>query len=87
MRTQLQTETILKVLDHYVSAIPTKHIGTLHDEKERVQFLKALSIKNVLSKEKPTTLEELIEKVFKHEDEKKKYNDNDEREFKEVIGA
>lgn len=87
LRRQLDTDTIIKVLDYYVSAVPTKYIGTLHDEKERVKFLKALSIKNVLSKGKPTTLEELISQVFKHEDEKKKYNDNDEREFKEVIGG
>lgn len=86
LRRKLDTITILKVLDHYVSAVPAKYIGTVHDEKERVIFLKALSIKNVLTKEKHTTLEELTEQVFKHEDEKKKYHD-DERQFREVIGG
>lgn len=87
LRRKLDTKTILKVLDHYVSTIPTRSVGARYDSAERVTFLRAQSIRNVLSEEEPVKLEELVDKVFQTDDKKSKYDDNDVREFKEVIGG
>lgn len=83
---KLATKTILKVLDHYVPAVPSRGVGARYDAKERITFLKALSIRNVLSKEAVINLDELADKVFKSDKERRKYTD-DIREFKEVIGG
>jgi hypothetical protein len=87
LRQKLNTKTILKVLDYYVPTIPTRSIGAMHDSNELVIFLKAQSIRNVFSVRRPIELEELVNKVFSDNDNKKKYKDNEEKEFKEVMGA
>lgn len=87
LRKKLNSKTILKVLDYYVSTIPTRSVRAKYDSEERVIFLKAQSIRNVLSEEEPVKLEELTDKAFQNDDKKEKYDDNDVREFKEVIGG
>lgn len=84
---KLDTKTILKVLDHYVSSVPSRGVGASYDAKEREIFLKALSIRNVLSTEAFINLDKLADKVFNADEEKGKYGNDDIREFKEVLGG
>lgn len=87
LHNKLNTKTILKVLDYYVSITPTRTVGSRYDSKEREIFLKAQSIRNILSNEEAFKLEELAKKVFQTDDKKRKHDNNDLREFKEVIGG
>ena len=82
----MEDSLISKTLDYYVPKIASQGAGSRHESKERITFLKALSIRCVLSKVLVIHLDDLMPEVYKSEDKKGNYSD-DIKEFKEVIGG
>lgn len=83
---KMSAKKILKALDYYVPNETSQGVSSRFDSKERTIFLKALSIRKVISEDSTINLEELIPEVYKSDDKKRKYTD-EIREFKEVIGG
>lgn len=83
---KLDTEKILNTLDYYVPPTASKAVGDNYNSRDRNLFLKALSIRKVISKNLILNLEELIPEAYKSKDKKRGYSD-EIREFKEVIGG
>ena len=85
---KLKAKTILQVLDYYVPTIPSQLVASWHSAKERITFLRAQSIRTLITIRDHFDLEEFVERVFQEKDEKKRYKAEDKRrEFKEVIGG
>ncbi|MEQ8474509.1 MAG: hypothetical protein RIC35_25145 [Marinoscillum sp.] len=82
----MEESLISKTLDYYVPKIASQGAGSRHESKERITFLKALSIRCILSKVSVIHLDDLMPEVYKSEDKKRNYSD-DIKEFKEVIGG
>ncbi|WP_029034556.1 hypothetical protein [Salinimicrobium terrae] len=78
--------SILNTLAYYIPDRASHGVGSRYDSKERVMFLKAHSIRYVLSENLVVQLDDLMPKLYKSENQKRNYTD-DIREFKEVIGG
>lgn len=83
---KLNTQNILKVLDYYLPEETPQGIAGNFVSKDRTQFLKAVSIRNVLLSKSEIDLEDLLPESFKSS-EKQRGKASDIKEFKEVIGA
>ncbi|WP_299187583.1 hypothetical protein [uncultured Aquimarina sp.] len=82
----LDTTGILKALDYYVPNQASQGISSRFDSKERIVFLKALSIRKIISEDSVLNLDDLIPKVYRFDAKKRNYTD-EIKEFKEVIGG
>lgn len=82
----MEDSLISKTLDYYVPKTASQGAGSRYESKERITFLKALSIRCVLSKVSVIHLDDLMPEVYKSEGKKRDYSD-DIKEFKEVIGG
>ncbi|QCK15228.1 ATP-binding protein [Mangrovivirga cuniculi] len=82
----MEDSLITKTLDYYVPNVASQGAGSRYESKESITFLKALSIRCVISKISEINLDDLMPKVYKSEDKKRSYSD-DIKEFKEVIGG
>ncbi|RED92435.1 ATP-binding protein [Marinoscillum furvescens] len=82
----MKDSLIARTLDYYVPKIASQGAGLRYESKERIIFLKALSIRCVLSKVSDINLDDLMPRVYTSEDKKRNYTD-DIKEFKEVIGG
>ncbi|MDO6517790.1 hypothetical protein [Zobellia uliginosa] len=83
---KMNATVILKVLDYYVPIKASRGIITRFNSKERSVFLKALSIRSVISKQFIFNLEALMPDAYKSDDKNRNYS-NEIREFKELVGG
>lgn len=81
---KLDNVKILKVLDYYVSNRATQGVGFEHSSRERTIFLKALSIRMIISGLSKIELDEILPQVYLSNKKKRDYS-NDIKEFKEVV--
>ncbi|MEQ9467421.1 MAG: hypothetical protein RLN88_08420 [Ekhidna sp.] len=77
---------ILQALDYYVPKQATIGVGATYDSRERVVFLKALAIRNILSKKSAMDLDAMIPERYKSDDKKRRFTE-EIKEFKEVVGS
>lgn len=82
----MDSKMILKVLDYYVPEKATRSISTRFNSKSRILYLKALSIRKILSKKLSLNLEILIPDEYKLEKNKRDYSE-EIRDFKELVGS
>ncbi len=83
---KLDATAILDALDYYVPYLASQGVAARYDSKERTLFLKALSIRKVISNDLVIDLDEIMPKVYKSDDKRRSYAD-DIREYKEVTGS
>jgi len=83
---KMNSSTITRALDYYAPKVANQGVGSRFESKERITYLKALSIRVVISKDSVVNLNDLMPEVYKSEDRKRDYAD-DIKEFKEVIGG
>lgn len=84
---EMEHKAILEVLDYYVPNEASQGLEARYDSKGRIIFLKALSIRKVISGGDSTVnLDEIIPKIYLSEEKKRDYADKI-KEFKEVIGS
>ncbi|WP_407557482.1 hypothetical protein [Winogradskyella sp. 4-2091] len=83
---KMNTKTILQVLNYYIPNIGTRGVGTRFNSNERTVFLKALSIRSVISKNFAVNLDELIPDVYKIDNKERDYSE-EIRDFKELVGG
>lgn len=83
---EMEYKNILEVLDYYVPNEASQGVGASYDSKERIIFLKALSIRHAISRDSTVNLDEIIPKIYLSDKKKRDYSDNI-KEFKEVVGS
>lgn len=76
---------ILRVLRHYIPTRAARSISSNFQEKERANFLRAIALRYVLTGNVELNLDELLPNEFAAE--KNYRNDQDIREFKEMVGG
>jgi hypothetical protein len=82
---KMNTKLILDILDYYVPDKASRGVGTRFT-KERTVFLKALSIRKVISKKFTFNLDRLMPDEYRSEDKERNHS-NEIRDFKEIVGG
>ncbi len=80
----LNYDKILKGLNYYVPNQASSRVGNTYNSKDRVVFLKALAIRNIISKEPSVDLDDLVPKLYKENDKKRRFTD-EIINFKELV--
>tara|TARA_R110002072_G_scaffold230670_2_gene387917 strand:+ start:3080 stop:9238 length:6159 start_codon:yes stop_codon:yes gene_type:complete len=83
---KMNTILILDILDYYVPDKASREVGTRFNSKERTVFLKALSIRKIISKNFTFNLDRLMPDVYLSEDKERNHSD-EIRDFKEIVGG
>ncbi|WP_268125464.1 hypothetical protein [Roseivirga pacifica] len=76
---------IIQALDYYVPIQASSGVGGAYDSKERKIFLRALAIRNIISKKSVMDLDAMVPQLYKS-DEKRRFGE-EIKEFKEVVGS
>jgi len=83
---KLSKTKILRVLRHYIPIRASLAVTSNYQEIERDTYLRAVALRSVLSGNYEPNLDELLPKDFA-EKEKNYKNEQDVREFKEIVGG
>ncbi len=83
---KMNTKFILEALDYYVPNVTPQRAGSNYEYTERTIFLRALSIRKIISNDLEVNLDKLIPIAYKSNTDKRNYTD-EIQEFKEVIGG
>ena len=86
LRRKMNDKVILEILDYYVPDNASTGVATRFNSKERIVYLKTLSIRKVISKNFTYNLVRLMPDVYKSDDKERNYS-NDIRDFKELVGG
>jgi hypothetical protein len=83
---KMNTKLVLDILDYYVPDNASRGVGARFNSKERTVFLKALSIRKVISKKFTFNLDRLMPDEYRSEDKERNHSD-EIRDFKEIVGG
>lgn len=83
---KLNNKAIIEALDYYVPNVAFPGIASNYDSRQRKTYLRALSIRAVISGDSNINMDQLMPEIYKIKDKKRDYTD-EIREFKETIGG
>ena len=82
----LDNDTILQVLDYYVSPVASQSMASTYNRREREHFLKAVAMRSVLTGNSTVDIEKLMPTRYREGEKLKNYR-SESSELREVVGG